>query len=642
MESQPAVFETVDPAAAYAERRDAYAAERDALHARWNLLANLRLVAGLAAIALGAWGLWGRNATAGWLALAAFAAFVVLAASHNRVGKRRARADLFVNLNEAGLARITRDWDVLGAGEPPAIPIPPDHPFANDIDLFGRASLERLLDTAATPMGRATLATWLLHPASADEVRERQPAVAELAPRLAWRQEVEGVGRRAADRQADPAPFLAWAEGELWLAHRPWLLALAWIGPILLLATVVLQAAGIVQLPLWPLAIALNLFVALALGAHAGTIARQVADASRAMDAHAAQLGMIGAASFDAPLLRRLQGDLGDERERRGGDGEHQVHAPLAALAQRAGLALPAGSMSVFLVNALTCWDVHVLAMLERWQRQHGTHARRWLGVLGEAEALAALGALAFDNPGWTFPRYHAAEPAVAATALGHPLLAAPVRKVNDVTVGPAGTFLLVTGSNMSGKSTLLRSIGVNAALGWAGGPVCAADLQMPPVRLWTSVRVQDSLERGVSFFMAELQRLKLVVDAADRAAAGGPPVLYLLDEILQGTNTAERQIAARRIIRHLVETGAIGAVSTHDLALADAPELADAAVPVHFRDEVHDGPGGMEMVFDRVLRPGVATTTNALRLMELIGLDLADAGVPSTGLDPRRAAGAG
>jgi len=160
--------------------------------------------------------------------------------------------------------------------------------------------------------------------------------------------------------------------------------------------------------------------------------------------------------------------------------------------------------------------------------------------------------------------------------------------------------------------------------LAGAGGPVCAEALAMPPVRLWTSVRVQDSLERGVSFFMAELQRLKLVVDAADRArAGGGAPVLYLLDEILQGTNTAERQIAARRIIRHLVETGALGAVSTHDLALGDAPELAAAAVPVHFRDEVGEGPDGMEMRFDRVLRPGIATTTNALRLMKLIGLDV-------------------
>jgi DNA mismatch repair ATPase MutS len=243
-------------------------------------------------------------------------------------------------------------------------------------------------------------------------------------------------------------------------------------------------------------------------------------------------------------------------------------------------------------------------------------------------EALAALAGLAHDNPDWVFPDLSRAADSFAARGLGHPLLPAETRVVNDVEVGPAGTFLLVTGSNMSGKSTLLRAIGVNAVLAGAGGPVCAAACRLPPVALWTSVRVQDSLERGVSYFMAELQRLKLVVDAADRqAASGGPPVLYLLDEILQGTNTAERQIAARRIIAHLVARGAIGAVSTHDLALADAPELANAARAVHFTDTIGDAAGAPTMSFDYRLRPGVATTTNALRLMELVGLKLEEDG---------------
>jgi DNA mismatch repair ATPase MutS len=175
----------------------------------------------------------------------------------------------------------------------------------------------------------------------------------------------------------------------------------------------------------------------------------------------------------------------------------------------------------------------------------------------------------------------------------------------------------------MSGKSTLLRAIGVNAVLAGAGGPVCARSLALPPVELWTSVRIQDSLDQGVSYFLAELRRLKMILDAARQARwTGGPPVLYLLDEILHGTNTAERQIAARRIIADLVAQGAIGAVSTHDLALADAPELAEAAAAVHFTDLVGDGVSAPLMSFDYRLRPGVATTTNALRLMRLVGFD--------------------
>jgi DNA mismatch repair ATPase MutS len=179
----------------------------------------------------------------------------------------------------------------------------------------------------------------------------------------------------------------------------------------------------------------------------------------------------------------------------------------------------------------------------------------------------------------------------------------------------------------MSGKSTLLRAVGVNAVLAQAGGPVCAAALTLPAVELWTSARVQDSLERGVSFFLAELQRLKLIVDAATQAREqGGPRVMYLLDEILQGTNTAERSVAARRVIAYLVDQRAIGAVSTHDLALVDDPRLARSAVSVHFTDMVGEGPDAPPMSFDYQLRPGVATTTNALRLMRLIGLELEEA----------------
>jgi DNA mismatch repair ATPase MutS len=205
---------------------------------------------------------------------------------------------------------------------------------------------------------------------------------------------------------------------------------------------------------------------------------------------------------------------------------------------------------------------------------------------------------------------------------LGHPLLPDTVRVVNDVELGPSGTFLLVTGSNMSGKSTLLRAVGINVALAQAGGPVCARALSLPSVRLWTSMRVQDSLAAGVSFFMAELLRLRAVVQAAD---ADGPPVLYLLDEILQGTNTAERQIAARRVILHLVRQGALGAVSTHDLTLLaeDAPaELVASARQVHLRETVVDDIAGPRMTFDYTVRPGPATSTNALLLMRIVGLD--------------------
>jgi DNA mismatch repair ATPase MutS len=301
----------------------------------------------------------------------------------------------------------------------------------------------------------------------------------------------------------------------------------------------------------------------------------------------------------------------------------HPAHAQIGRLHRLTTFWIPNSSIGHWPLQIISLWDLQLLDMLERWQAQNGQFARDWLAAMAEVEALAALAGLTFDQPDWTFPNIDEKCDRLTARGIGHPLLADDLRVVNDVEVGPPGSFLLVTGSNMSGKSTLLRSLGVNIVLAGAGSAVCASELRLPPVRLWTSVRVQDSLERGISFFMAELQRLKQIVDAARDAAPDDPRLFYLLDEILQGTNTAERQIAARRIIHFLVDQGAIGAVSTHDLTLAEGPELTPAARPVHFSETVSRDREGPPMTFDYKIRPGLATTTNALRLMELIGFDL-------------------
>ena len=266
---------------------------------------------------------------------------------------------------------------------------------------------------------------------------------------------------------------------------------------------------------------------------------------------------------------------------------------------------IPASAFLYIPVQVVTMWDVHLLAALERWQIKAGKHARAWLQTLGEFEAICALARLAYDNPTWSTPDVDAAATSLEATDLGHPLLQGNRRVTNDVEVGPTGTFLLVTGSNMSGKSTLLRAIGVNIVLAGAGGPVCASALKVPPVDLWTSMRVEDSLERGVSYYMAELQRLKSVVDAAGWGPrCAGAQALLPARRILQGTNTAERQIAARRVILHLARQGALGAVSTHDLTLAEAPEIAAIARMVHFTETLSNGQSGPAMSFDYKLRP--------------------------------------
>ena len=584
---------------------------------RWHRVANLRLVAFVGAVAAAAWAIWGR-APLGWpLAAVLLLAFIGLAAYHARLGRERARHATMQAVQRDAIARIERRWADLPTPWQPHVPS--DHPYAFDLDIVGRASLLQLLNTTATRMGRERLADWLLSASPLPDARSRQGAVAELAPQLDLRQDLELRGRAAANDEADPAPFLAWAEGSDSLSRQAWLRAYAWLGPVALVLLAAASYLGLTPYPLWAIPFLLNLLVGATAGRNAYHTISAVAADHRAIAAYAGQLELLTDTPFTNAHLQQLHATFGA--------GETGAPAMLRRLGRIAGMAIPPSSMLYLPIQALTLWDVHVVFALERWKHQAGPQVRVWLDALGTFEALAALSGLSHDNPAWVFPQLAEADDRLAAGQIGHPLLREDVRVHNDVTLGPPGTFLLVTGSNMSGKSTLLRSIGVNTVLAQAGGAVCAASYSLPPVAIWTSVRVQDSLERGVSFFLAELQRLKLVVDAATQAhTSHGPRVLYLLDEILQGTNTAERSVAARQIIAYLVQQGAIGAVSTHDLALADDPRLEPIAHTVHFTDTVGEGPDAPPMSFDYQLRPGVATTTNALRLMRLIGLDLDDA----------------
>ncbi|MBA2754359.1 MAG: DNA mismatch repair protein MutS, partial [Chloroflexia bacterium] len=481
------------------------------------------------------------------------------------------------------------------------------------LNVFGPASLAHLLSTTTTPLGRDALRRWLLEPASQAGVAARQEAVAELAPALDWRQALERTGRMS-DSHPDPETFLAWAEGEPWLARRPALRWVARISTAVLWLAVAANVLGLIGAPLWIGPLVLNLVLSQTVGVAVNGVIGRATTRHRAMSHYAEMLRLLADRPWATEWSREATASLVGA-----GTG---APAALRRLDRLAALVIPRGSQLYVPIQTLTLWDVHVLDALERWQVGPGRQARGWLDALGQVEAIAALAALAHAEPDWVFPAVGANETTVRATALAHPLLPAS-RVANDVHIGPPGSFLLVTGSNMSGKSTLLRAIGTNAVLAGMGAPVCAGAMTVPPVRIATSARVEDSLARGVSFFLAELHRLKGVVEVAAQGHDDGRRCLFLLDEILQGTNTAERQVAARQIIRRLVDLGAIGAVSTHDLTLAESPVLADAADPIHFRETVGDAPGQPPMSFDYLSRPGLATSTNALRLMRLMGLDV-------------------
>ena len=609
------------PEEVYEARCERFARERDSLTRRWNRVANLRLAVAIVAVPCLVWGIAGWRVVR-WaqpllvLGVVLAGCFVGLVVHHRRLGRLRRRAEELWAINDEARKRLARAWDELPLRH--SIHAEPDHPYAVDLDIFGRASLFHLLETAGTPPGEMTLSDWLRAPAPPETVRERQAAVAELAPLLDLRHEIAFRARLMDDAGRDLEPFLLWAEDDPRLIHRRRLLWGARLNVGVLWTLLIAQVAGVVPYPVWLLCALTNLLYLHLLARGAQATFRWLFVQERALGQYAELFKLLASASFHAPLLKRLQDGLTAEGL--------AAHRQIKRLKRRATFAVPFTAPLYWPIQALTLWDLHVLAALEGWQMTAGRRVRAWLSTLGEAEALAALAVLAHDNPAWAFPELDGEARLLDARDLGHPYLPRDVRVGNDVAVGPPGAFLLITGSNMSGKSTLLRAIGVNLVLAGAGGPVCASAFRSLPVALSTSMRVQDSLERGVSYFMAELYRLKQVVDGARSTRASGESrFFYLLDEILQGTNTAERQIAARRIIAYLVAQGALGAVSTHDLTLADDPAIAAAARPVHFTETIAEDGTGPTMSFDYKLRPGIATSTNALKLMQIVGLDLND-----------------
>jgi hypothetical protein len=608
-----------DPSLTYRDRAARFLRDRDEQADKSRVVSYMRLgtFLGGAGCLIAAYTFFRTGAVSSaltWIGAGALVTFAVLVVRQASIERRRIWFNALWQVNDRGGKRLARQWSGLPAATLAAPP--PGHPDADDLDLFGRASLFQITWTAGTERGRETLRRWLLAPADAADARARQAAVAELAPLVELREALAAESLAGDVSAHDVEGFLAWAEETPWLSRRTWLVRAVRLSSGATLLLIALQATGVVADALWLLPLLVNVLLSAITGRRVHHTFDRAFSHPDVFQHYAELLEVIARTRFTSPLLARLQqdmkvGDVPADREFR------QLHRlmELSDLRHSALVHAP--------VHLVTLWDLHVLLFVERWQESAGRHVRQWVDALGEIEALAALGGLLHDHPGWTLPDITApGAPVFEATALGHPLLAPSIRVDNDVHIGPPGTFLLVTGSNMSGKSTLLRAVGLNVVLAQAGGPVCATFMRLPPVRLWTSMRVQDSLEEGVSYFMAALKRLKDIVDAA-RPAGGrhDPPLLYLLDELLGGTNTAERQIAVRRIVRHLLGSAAIGAVTTHDLALAEAEELSDRAVPVHFTETISGQGADETLSFDYRLRPGVATSRNALKLMKMIGL---------------------
>lgn len=532
------------------------------------------------------------------------------------------------------LARCNRDWAEL-------TPLPTEvccteyySELSRDLDLFGDRSLYRWCSLAMTQTGAKTLCDWLTNWVPRECVEERQAAVQELATDRAWRESFFETTCDYRNQQSSPEGLAQWCRDEFHFAKCRWVQWLTWLSPTVLLTGIALivgckirenELGQYVGLAIVLGGAAANFLLTMVVIGPIHDIFVKIGTANRELQSLCNMIRAIKKLESKQSLLLRIRGKCFDEK--------HSADQSLAQLQRIMALAGMQRSPLLFIpylvLQIVFLWDVRVLELLERWKIQYGTCSAGWLEAIGMIETLFCAAAIADEYPSWTYPTSIDRETiATRPTHLlevegaAHPLLKDASQVPNSVTITSDKPLLLVTGSNMAGKSTLLRSIGVNSILLRLGSPVCATSWSGAVCELASSIRVQDSLQDGVSFFMAELKRLRAVVDTAQRENhPGGKQMLVLLDEILQGTNSRERQIAVEHVLDKLVECGCIVLTSTHDLEMAGNESIQRFAQVVHFREHFETVNGQQVMRFDYLMRPGVTPTTNALKLLEMVGL---------------------
>jgi hypothetical protein len=590
----------LDPRAEYRGRIELRLAEATDYFQRFRRVGFLRLAFVVLAVVLV---VFVYNGLSFWWLLVPVLGFFGLAPFQQRITEQRRRCERAAELYRRGLERLDDRW--AGKGSTGERFADRAHPYAEDLDLFGAGSLFELLSTARTRVGEETLADWLRSSAPPDVIRARQTSIIELRPCLDLREDLallaEGV-----HTSADARALTEWAAAPAWHVSS----GMKWAARLLaLLASIglALWFANFGVAPLLAAVMAGQIFVFV----HR----RPMLQVIRSVDAPGKDLQLLvevlerlERAQFSSSHLTRLRKEL----EVEGLPPSRQI----GKLRRLIELLDSSRNMFFAPIALLLLWPLQCAMAIEEWRKHSGPAVGKWLSAVGEFEALNSFAAYSFEHPNDPFPEVTDNDVCFDGEGLGHPLLSEKVNVRTDLKLGQQPDVLIVSGSNMSGKSTLLRTVGVNTVLALAGAPVRARRLRLSPLQIGASIRIQDSLQAGASKFYAEITRLRQIVDLTK----GPLPVLFLLDEILHGTNSHDRKIGAEGVVRGLVQRGAIGLVTTHDLALTQIIGQMDSrAANVHFEDHLEGG----KMTFDYLLRPGVLQKSNALELMRSVGLEI-------------------
>lgn len=579
----------------------------DQLNKKKATLSWLRLISFLAAVLL-LWLLWPKGL------LIALAAFVIVFAGFlffvSKDLANKATIDntlLLLRVNKEELSFLEHQFTQFPDGNN----LQPElHPYANDLDVFGRASLYQYINRTTSQQGNQLLATWLLTPAAAKVIAQRQAAVKELTLQQEWRQQLQAYGLSRQLTVKTEKNIANWLQEEnLFINTLHWKI-LRFLLPALSIICLVLHLNDIIpQQPFYSLML---IFLAISLG-----ISKKIMPAWTKLGKITAELetlsesiGLIEKHSFESPLLQQLKKTFSPANGQTASSNIKELKNILDRLDYRLNpiVFIP---LSIFL-----CWDLQQIFALEKWKQKNQHQLGDWFSSLAQLEVLSALGNISFNHPEWCFAELAAEEAIFKGEEIGHPLIPVAKRVTNSFTTEAVNKISLITGSNMAGKSTFLRSTGINIILAMMGSPVCAKSLTLSPMKVMSSMRISDNLEESTSTFYAELKKLKEVIEAVNK----NEKVFLLLDEILRGTNSADRHAGSRALIKQLIHQKAVGMVATHDLELAKLEkEYPENIHNYHFDVQVAND----ELFFDYKLKEGVCQSMNASILMKKIGIEL-------------------
>lgn len=591
------------PSEVFTQRQTVFLQQAEVFQRRYSQLSTARLSIFLATIAL-VWGLYRMDSTVALLTgIVGLIGFAIVLRKHQKTARQRDLYRSLVAINKDEAARLSLRFSRTETGEMFAVK---NHAYCNDLDVFGPHSLFKLLNRAHTRIGMKALADWLLNPADPIEITVRQLAISELTPLLDWRQDFEAIAHL--EKQiAEPTDFLQhWLQAGQNESIARWK-HLRWL-PILTIVGIITAFFGLIPWVVVLLLLGFHGFILGKLNASVKAYAEQSQGIVETLKAFSTLLEKIENQPFTSAKLRQLQSQLKDSAT------ASKSIQQLASVTDNLNFRL--NPYFMLAIGLPTLWDLQWMTKLEDWKHTHRHHLKVWLNVLGEIETLSSLAGFAYANPAYPFTEISPKDFHLKATQVGHPLILAEKRVSNSFELNKVGQTAIITGSNMSGKSTFLRTLGINTVLALAGSVVCAEAFSCSIVRIFTSMRTQDSLEENTSSFYAELKRLQSLLQLAK---SSGIPVFYFLDEILKGTNSADRHRGAEALIKQLHLLNGSGFVSTHDLELGQMATEHNFVHNYSFYSTFSEG----KLHFDYHLQAGICREFNATALMQQIGIEI-------------------